>query len=266
MATGGLSTKNASIAHYGPFIQWVVIAFMFMAGTNFLLHYQALLGRVKSYFGSEEFKTYLAIVAGGIFLFTMLLSFQAGGFSEKTFRDSSFQVVAILTTTGYVTADFNAWPAFLQMALVALMFLGGCAGSTGGGMKIVRAQIAVKAGFRSILQSILPNAILPVKMDGRSVSNIYILGAISYFVIYMVLFAAGTVMMTVLESADLVTAFSASLASLSNIGPGLGRVGAVENYAWISAPGKWGLAFLMLAGRLELYSILVLLLPATWRK
>jgi len=266
MATGGFSTKNASMAAYGPYVQWVVIGFMFMAGTNFLLHYQALRGRFGGFFRSEEFRTYLGTIAVCAVLFTAFLALRSGGLSAGVFRDATFQVVAIMTTTGYVTADFNLWPAALQMLLVLLMFLGGCAGSTGGGMKIVRVHIAVKAGFRSLLQAILPNAVLPVRMDSRAVSNIYITGAVAYFVIYIVLFALGTLFMTVFESTDLVTSFSASIASLSNIGPGLGRVGAVENYAWISAPGKWMLSFLMLAGRLELYSILVLLLPLTWKR
>lgn len=266
MATGGFSTKNASMAAYGPYIQWVVILFMFMAGTNFLLHYQALRGKVGAFFSSEEFRTYLFLILGSAALFTTVLTLEAGFLQEKIFRDAVFQVVAILTTTGYVTADFNVWPALLQAVLVTLMFLGGCAGSTGGGMKIVRVHIALKTGFRSILQAILPNAVLPVRMDHRAVSHIYLLGAVSYFVIYMLLFALGTLLVTIFESTDLVTAFSASLASLSNIGPGLGQVGAVENYAWISKPGKWILSFLMLAGRLELYSILVLLVPATWKK
>jgi trk system potassium uptake protein TrkH len=266
MATGGFSTKNASMAAYGPYVQWVVIAFMFMAGTNFLLHYQAIRGKLGVFFKSEEFRIYFGTIAGCVLLFTALLAFRSGDLNESVFRAAAFQVVAIITTTGYVTADFNLWPAALQMILVALMFIGGCAGSTGGGMKIVRVHIAVKTGYRSIVQAILPNAVLPVRMDSRAVANVYITGAVSYFVIYMVLFALGTVFITVFESTDLVTAFSASVASLSNIGPGLGGVGAVENYAWLSAPGKWMLSFLMLAGRLELYSILVLLLPLTWRK
>jgi trk system potassium uptake protein TrkH len=266
MATGGFSTRNASMAAYGPYIQWVVILFMFMAGTNFLLHYQALRGRVGVFFTSEEFRIYLSLVTGGIILFTVLLSFNTGYVTEKIFRDAAFQVIAIITTTGYVTADFNLWPGLLKIILVLLMFVGGCAGSTGGGMKVVRVFVALKTGYRSIVQAIFPNAVLPVRIDSRPVSDIYIFGAVSYFVIYVFLFATGTVCMTLLESTDLVTSFSASIAALSNIGPGLGRVGAVENYAWISDPGKWMLSFLMLAGRLELYSILVLLLPATWKR
>jgi trk system potassium uptake protein TrkH len=147
-----------------------------------------------------------------------------------------------------------------------LMFVGGCAGSTGGGMKVIRVYVAIKTGFNSIIRTILPNAVVPLKVDSKPVSDLYVMGAAAYFMIYVFLFTAGTVFMTISESTDLVTAFAASIASLSNIGPGLGKVGAVENYSWISGPGKWGLSFLMLAGRLELYSILILLVPAAWRK
>jgi trk system potassium uptake protein TrkH len=146
------------------------------------------------------------------------------------------------------------------------MFIGGCAGSTGGGMKVIRVYVACKVGFRSVMQAIFPNAVLPVKMDAKPVSNVYIMGVASYFIIFICLFGFGTAFLALSESTDLVTAFSASLASLSNIGPGLGMVGASQNYAWLSPSGKWMLSFLMLAGRLELYSILVLLLPATWKK
>ncbi len=266
MATGGFSTKNASIAAYGGYIQWVIIAFMFLAGCNFILHYQGLRGRIKSYWRSEEFRVYLSVILVLIPLFTSILALVGDGFSEPVLRESVFQIVSILTTTGYTTADFNIWPAFLKISLVFLMFVGGCAGSTGGGMKVIRVYIALKTGLISIIQVILPNAIMPIKIDSKPVSDTYIVRAAAYFIIYMFLFLFGTVVMTITESTDIVTAFSASVACLSNIGPGLGHVGAVENYSWISPEGKWVLSFLMLAGRLELYSILILLVPDTWRK
>ncbi len=266
MATGGFSTKNVSIMAYGSYIQWVIVVFMFLAGCNFILHYQGLRGQVKSYWRSEEFRVYLSIILVLVPLFSVILALHGEGFSEPTVRQSAFQIVSILTTTGYTTADFNLWPAFLKISLVCLMFVGGCAGSTGGGMKVVRVYIALKAAFKSILQTILPNAIMPLKVDSKPVSDTYVVRAAAYFIIYIFLFVLGTAVMTVTENTDLVTAFAASVACLSNIGPGLGQVGAVENYAWISPMGKWFLSFLMLAGRLELYSILILFVPDTWRK
>ncbi|MFV1956228.1 MAG: TrkH family potassium uptake protein, partial [bacterium] len=258
MATGGFSTKTASIGAYGPYIQWVVVGFMFLAGANFMLHYQGMRGRLGMYVRDDEFRTYSALILTGIIVFTLVLSFEQKVFSEETLRQAAFQVVSIMTTTGYTTADFNLWPAFLKFVLIMLMFIGGCAGSTGGGLKVVRVFVAVKSGFKSILQAIFPNAVIPVRVNKRSVPDAYILAAVSYFVIYMFLFAFGIVFLTLTEKVDLVTAMSASIATLSNIGPGLGKVGAMENYAWISGPGKVMLSFLMLAGRLELFSILVL--------
>ena len=266
MATGGFSTKNASMAAYGGYIQWVIIAFMFLAGCNFILHYQGLRGRVKSYWRSEEFRVYLFLTLALVPLFTVILALGGEGFSESALRQSVFQIVSILTTTGYTTADFNLWPAFLKITLIILMFIGGCAGSTGGGMKVIRVYIALKTAAKSLMQVILPNAIMPLKIDSKPVSDTYVVRAASYFIIYMFLFLFGTVVMTVTENTDLVTAFAASVACLSNIGPGLGQVGAMENYAWISPAGKWILSFLMIAGRLELYSILILFVPDTWRK
>ena len=266
MATGGFSTKTASIGAYGPYIQWIVIAFMLMAGTNFMLHYQGIRGRLGVYVKDGEFRTYFAIILTSVVVFILMLSIDQNSFSEETVREASFQVVSIMTTTGYTTADFNLWPVFLKFTLILLMFVGGCAGSTGGGLKVIRVFVAVKTGFRSIMQAIFPNAVIPIKVNSRPVPDTYILGAISYFVIYMFLFAFGIVFLTISEQSDLVTSISASAASLSNIGPGLGKVGAAENYAWISGPGKWMLSFLMLAGRLELFSILVLIVPATWRR
>ena len=264
MATGGFSTKNASMAAYGPHVQWIVILFMFLAGTNFILHYQAMKGNIRSYFKSEEFRNYFFATIGLVFVFTVVLS--RTQLTTQPFRDSFFQVVAILTTTGYTTADFDLWPHALQFALIILMFVGGCGGSTGGGMKVVRFLVSIKVGFRSIVQTIFPNAVLPIKFEGAPLSDRLISGATAYFIIFISLFLTGTMLFTITENCDLVTAFSASIAALSNIGPGLGKVGATQNYAWVSVPGKWVLTFLMLAGRLELYSILILFVPDTWKK
>jgi len=246
MATGGFSTRNASIAAYGGYVQWIIILFMFLAGCNFMLHYRALRGKVSSYFRSQEFRIYLALVLIFVPVFTAVLWLTGSGLTEKTLRHAGFQVVSILTTTGYTTTDFNLWPAFLKIFLIMFMFVGGCAGSTGGGMKVIRVYVALKTGFKSIIRSILPNVVMPLKVDSKPVPETYVTSAGAYFIIYVFLFCLGTVVMTVTEGADLVTSFSASVACLSNIGPGLGGVGVLENYAWISTPGKWFLSFLML--------------------
>ncbi|MDP8264897.1 MAG: TrkH family potassium uptake protein [Candidatus Aceula lacicola] len=264
MATGGFSTKTASIAAFNPFIQWVIVVFMFLAGTNFILHYQAIKGNPKTFFKSEEFRWYFFLVLALIFVFTFILK-NAYGLSMPV-RTAAFQVVSILTTTGYVTADFNLWPQVLRMGLVCLMFIGGCAGSTGGGMKVVRVFLMFKVAVRSVVQTIFPNAVIPVKIEGKPVSDKIVLGVLSFGAIFISLFVVGALAMAATNNCDLQTAATASIAALGNIGPGLGKVGAAENYAWISIPGKWVLTFLMLAGRLELYSILILFIPTTWRK
>ena len=267
MATGGFSTKQGSIGTYGAYIQWVVILFMFLAGANFILHYQVLKGRrLSAYFKSVEFRSYFLLVLFFIGMFTLALMWKRPDETQTPLRDSAFQVVSILTTTGYTTTNFNLWPHMLRLALITLMFVGGCSGSTGGGMKVIRVYVAIKIAFRNILQAVSPNAVFPVKVDSAPIPNRLLEGVVAYFVIFVGLFCFGAVAMTVTEKCNLDTAFSASIACLGNIGPGLGRVGATENYAWISTQGKWILCFLMLAGRLELYSVLILFLPSTWRK
>jgi len=264
MATGGFSTQNASIGGYGPFIQWVITFFMFLAGINFILHYQMLKGRPLSVFKNEEFRWYCCILILTIPFFALVLHFS--NLSLSPLREAAFQVVAILTTTGFTTADFDMWPHTLRFLLVVLMIIGGCGGSTGGGMKIVRVFLSIKIAFHSIVQTLFPNAILPIKFNQKPISDRLILAILSYFSIFVFLIFMGTILFTMTESCDIDTAFTASIAALSNIGPGLGRVGPTQNYAWVSPIGKWLLTFLMLAGRLELYSILILFLPQTWRK
>jgi trk system potassium uptake protein TrkH len=264
MATGGFSTKNASIGAYSPYIQWVVIIFMFLAGMNFVLHYQWIKGRPKALFKDEEFRRYATTIGVAILVFAFVL--MRTGVSDQPLRDAAFQITSILTTTGYTTADFDLWPHALRYILVLLMFVGGCGGSTGGGMKVVRVLLSLKVAFRSVVQTVFPNAVMPIRFNSKSLSDKLVMSALSYFVIFVLLFSAGTTLFLMIESCDLVTALSATIAALSNIGPGLARVGATQNYAWVSLPGKWLLTFLMLSGRLELYSILIFLVPSTWKK
>ncbi len=265
MATGGFSTKNASIAHYSPYIQWVIIVFMIFAGANFILHYRLLMGfSLKHYWKSEEFRVYFAMILFLSFFFV----FYSTAFSEKTIalRDSAFQIISILTTTGYVTADFDRWPGLLKMILVILMFVGGCAGSTGGGMKVVRVYTLIKASINNILKSIFPNGVFTVKIDSIAIEERLVYGVLVYFFIFTALFVLGTLSMLITDKSDVITSFSASIACLGNIGPGLAKVGAVKNYSWISPSGKIILSFLMLAGRLELYPVLILFSRSIWRK
>ncbi len=264
MATGGFSTKNASIGAYSPYIQWVITVFMFFAGMNFILHYQLSRGKLKAIIRNEEFKIYFfaAIIVSTLFGF--LLSRLE--MSESPFRDAFFQVISILTTTGFGTTDFEAWPYLLQFILVLMMFVGGCGGSTGGGMKIVRVYLSVKIGLSSIFQVLFPNAVIPIKFNKKPIPDKLVMTVMSYFVLYIHLFFVGTILFLILESCDIITALTASVSAISNIGPGLGQIGPTDNFAWVSAPGKWLLTFLMLAGRLEFYAIMMLFVPSAWRK
>ncbi len=264
VATGGFSTKNASMGHYNAYIQWVVILFMYLAGVNFILHFQMIRGRFDTVFKNEELRIYTGLILVMTVVFALVLG--VGNISTAPVREAAFQVVAILTTTGYGTADFNLWPHALQFILVILMFVGGCGGSTGGGIKLVRFVLSIKIALRSIQQTVIPNAVMSIRFNNKPLADNVVAGVLSYFTIYTLLFLSGATLLTITEGCDLVTSFTASVSALSNIGPGLEKIGPTANYAWISIPGKWILIFLMLAGRLELYSILILFMPATWKK
>ena len=264
IATGGFSTKNASLGHYNAYLQWVVIIFMYLAGVNFILHFQMIRGKFESVFKNEELRIYTGLIVFLITVFALVLGMME--LSDAPVRDAAFQVVAIITTTGFGTADFNLWPTGLQFILVMLMFVGGCGGSTGGGIKIVRFVLSVKIALRSIHQTVIPNAVMSIRFNNKSLSDSVVAGVLSYFTIFTLLFLSGAMLLTITEECDLVTSFTASVSALSNIGPGLAKIGPTENYAWMSNPGKWILTFLMLAGRLELYSILILFMPTTWKK
>ena len=280
VSTGGFSTKNASLAHWNgmPAVQYIVIAFMLIAGTNFILTYFALKGKVRKVIQSEEFKYYLfgilgvsAIVAVIILFFqdTSLVSTvahpQVLGTTESAIRHALFQVTSIITTTGFVTADFTMWSYFATGIFFALFFVGGSAGSTSGGIKIVRHIVMLKNSFLEFKKTLHPNAIIPVRYNGKAVGQTIVFNILSFFVIYMLIFVIASVVLTFL-GLDFISAIGATASSLGNIGPAIGSVSPVDNFAHLSVGAKWFCSFLMLIGRLELFTVLILFTPFFWRK
>jgi len=266
MATGGFSTKQASIAHWSsPFIQYVIVLFMFFAGTNFTLSYLALKGRFKSVFKDEEFKYYVFFILGFtlIIYIGLIITTQLG--MERAFRHTLFQVVSIITTTGFATADYLLWTPFLTILIFTLFFFGGSAGSTGGGVKIMRIVLLLKNSYYELRRLVHPNAVIPVRFNKRSVDSKIITNVLAFFMLYLLIFGFSTAVFTLIEP-DLESAMGAVATSLGNIGPGLGNVGPSENFLHVSPSGKWFLSFLMLLGRLELFTILVLFSPSFWKQ
>lgn len=264
MATGGFSTKNDSIASFAPYTQYVIILFMILAGTNFTLHYLALHRKFDKVWKNQEFKTYIwIIVVVSVFIATSLFLLNRSGI-EESIRDALFTVVAILTTTGFVSTDYLMWPVFLWVFIFALMFIGGSAGSTGGGVKVVRHLLLIKNSWAELKRAMHPSAIIPVKFNGKTVSQDIIFNVMAFFFIYMMIYGFGILVMSLL-GLDFETATGTTIATLGNIGPGIGGVGPVENYAFLSPVAKWFLSFLMLLGRLELFTVLIILSPAFWK-
>src|SRR3989338_111632 len=261
VATGGFSTKNMSIGAYGAYIQWVVVVFMFLSGINFALHYAAIHGNVRAYFKDEEFKFYFYLIFGLTIISALVLV--KTGLSESPLRDAAFSLVSIFSSTGFATADYDRWPDSLRLFLLMGMVTGACAGSTSGGLKMIRLYLTGKLASVSLIQAGYPNAVIPLKLNGQSLENKTIMDVVTFFVIYVHIWIVGGILFAFFESCDIPTALSAAAACLSNVGPGLNKVGAIQNYAWVSIPGKWLLSFLMLAGRLELYAILILFVPST---
>ncbi len=265
MATGGFSTQNDSIAGFMPYTQYIIILFMFIAGTNFTLHYFVMHRQIKKAVANEEFKMYFWIIAIVSIFIAIGLVISMSLNIENAFRDSIFTVVSIITTTGFVTADYSLWPSFLWMLIFALMFIGGSAGSTGGGVKIIRHLLLIKNSFLEMKRSIHPQAIIPVKYNGKSVTQQIIFNIMAFFLIYILIFSFGTLMLSLLGY-NFETSIGATIASLGNIGPGIGDVGPVDNYAFFTPIAKWFLSFLMLLGRLELFTVLIVISPAFWRR
>lgn len=264
MATGGFSTKNASIAYYtSPFIQYVIIAFMFMAGTNFTMAYFALHGKFKKVIENDEFRYYLGFCMGLSLLVTAALIW-AGGPIEASFRKASFQVVSVITTTGFITADYTTWSPFITILFFIMMFFGASAGSTAGGVKIVRHIILIKNSLLELKRQLHPSAVLPVRFNRKAVPREITFNILAFIMIYISIFAMSSIAMGFL-GADFETAVGSVATCLGNIGPGLGKVGPVHNFSGISDGGKWLLSFLMLIGRLELFTVLMLFTPYFWK-
>lgn len=266
MATGGYSTKQASIAHWNsPYIQYVITFFMILAGTNFSLSYFALTGKPKKMFKNEEFKYYMIVIiffsifiTGGLILTTELAL-------EESFRTSLFQVVSIVTTTGYATADYLHWTPFLMGMMLLLFFFGGSTGSTGGGIKVMRVVLLVKNSYYELRRLVHPNAIIPVRFNKRSVNPQTITNVLAFFFFYVAVFFICSLIF-LLYVDDFETAMGSVATALGNIGPGFGSVGPSASFAHIPDAGKWFLSGLMLLGRLELFTIIVIFSPAFWKQ
>ncbi|MBD3421281.1 MAG: TrkH family potassium uptake protein [Chitinivibrionales bacterium] len=298
MATGGFSTKNASIAAYNSdYIDWVIIVFMFFAGMNFIIHYRVLFHRDLSLIRTNsEFRFYVAVIVLAIVFGTSFksiyrlapedaikASYRSGPLSRQelerkvaqeeykqrslyhTIRYVSFQVISITTTTGYATADFDMWPNILRVMLVVLMFFGGCAGSTGGGMKMIRVMTVLKSSWREVRTMIQPRLILPVKIGGTAIEEKQVANIAGFFVLFLLLFVFFSVVMSLMVP-DFATAITTVVATMCNIGPGLSGIGATENYAWIPVIGKWVLIMCMLLGRLEIYTVIIAFSPIAWKR
>ncbi|MBE9504857.1 MAG: TrkH family potassium uptake protein [Proteobacteria bacterium] len=266
MATGGFSTKNISIeAFHSNYIEGVVTVFMLLAGINFALHYQALVGNIKSMIKDNEFKFYIAAIAFAIVMIFINLLSVSGYSIGDAFRYSAFQAVSIMTTTGYSSTNFENWSGFGQCFLLVLMFIGGCAGSTAGGIKVLRVVILLKLGYRELYRLIHPRAVAHIKFNNAKVPSDVVDSIWGFVFLYMLFFVIAAAIMSFLGM-DLISAVSSVAASIGNIGPGLGTVGPYDNFSAIPVIGKWVLIFCMILGRLEVYTLLILFIPEFWRK
>jgi len=267
VAIGGFSTHDASMGHFQnqPMIELVAIIFMFLSGINFALHFLAWRGfNIKPYFNDAEFKTYVTVLVVISIITTFYLHI------NNTFDDFNhallhgvFQVVSIGTTTGYTTSNYALWPGFLPVLLLFASFIGGCAGSTGGGMKVIRFLLLLKQGVREVTRLVHPNAVIPIKVGGKPLPERVVDSVWGFFATYVAIFSI-ILLLLMLAGLDQVTAFSAVAACMNNLGPGLGDVSL--HYAGLPDFTKWILCFAMLLGRLEIFTLLVLLTPAFWRK
>lgn len=278
LSTGGFSTKNASVAHWNdkPLIQYIIIFFMMLAGTNFVLSYFAFKGRIQKILKDEEFKLYMFFIIGFSIIAAVVIYFNAEftlssidhpmvwGRAESAVRHALFQVLAVITTTGFITADYTMWTPFLTVIFFGLMFLGGSAGSTSGGIKIVRHLLTIRNAITEFKRTLHPNAILPVRYNEKSVDRSIIFNILAFFILYMLSWIIGASVLGA-HGLDFRTSLGGAASALGNVGPAFGGLGPVDHYGWLPTGAKWWMCFLMLIGRLELFTVLILLTPFFWR-
>lgn len=279
LSTGGFSTKNESIAFWNDnyWIQYIIILFMFMSGTNFVLFYLAFKLKFKRLIANEEFRWYVSFVAIATLITFLAIYFKGDlalsttqhpmllGKAEATFRHALFQVIAVLTTTGFITSDYTAWLPFVSIFFFGLFFLGGSAGSTAGGVKIVRQVFLIKNGILEFKRILHPNAVLPMRYNGNSVDQKIVYNVLGFFILYMLSFIVGTLVMSLI-GLDFMTSVGAAASSLGNVGPAFGDVSPVDNYNSLPVLAKWWSGFLMLLGRLELFTVLILFTSYFWKR
>jgi len=266
MATGGFNPKNLSIAAYdSTAIDMIITFFMLVAGANFALHYKVLHGNIKSLIRDKEFIFYFGIIVLSVFSISTELRLFVYKSVFTALRYATFQVVSIITTTGFVTADYDTWPAFSKAVLLMLMFVGGCAGSTGGAIKNIRILLILKQAAREFKKLIHPQAITPIRLGNKTISEEVMRNITSFFFLYIFIFVICTLIMAVL-GLDIISAAASVAATLGNVGPGLGIVGPSKTYTLIPQFGKIVLTLCMLLGRLEIYTVLILVVPEFWKK
>lgn len=262
LATGGFSTRTASLSAFGAAVQWVAVGAMFISAVNFTLHYRLAHGRWNAWIRDGEWRLYAAIALISVVAVGVALLAERG-WSEAIVLETIFNVISVASTTGYATADFGAWPAFSHVILIGLMFVGGMAGSTAGGLKVVRAAVIFRHGFAEVRRLLHPRAVFVTRLGGRPIREDMVARVLAYLALYMATHAAGTLALTALGQ-DFLTAVSATVACMSSVGPGLGAVGPAAHYGDIGSAAQLVLAGCMLLGRLEFYTLLVLIMPGAW--
>ncbi len=265
MPTGGFSLKNTSIGYYdSSVIHYIIILFMFLAGVNFSLHFRAITGDIKAYFRDREFLYYIGIALFATLIIFISISYNSGQASHTNFRDSLFQSVSILTTTGFGTADYETWAYLAQILLFIMMFVGAMGGSTGGGMKLIRVYVILRYVVTETRRLLHARAIIPIRIGNRTISEDVIRNTLGFFLFYVAIFCLTAVLLTTMQL-DIQSAIGAAASALGNIGPALGQFGPTDNYALLPAAGKWLLAFVMMLGRLEIFTIMVIFSRTFWK-